>query len=214
MVILKSKTIESVASFVCLHNFCPTYADDLQIIKIRLNMIFNEVINDSVSNNSRIEISYKSYNKKKSIRQLSNIEYSNEYQKHHRNSYDYISAYCHLRNDQRTFKLNRIEKVRFIGNSRISDWVTNPSFVSTNKSNSTSCYIATMAYGNHEHPKVVVLRTFRDDVLLTYFIGTLFVAFYYFISPKIVFVLKNQNTINKIIRKILDKLIEIIIKFR
>ncbi len=86
-------------------------------------MTFNEVIKESVSKNCRVEISYKSYNQENSIRQLSNVEYSNEFQKHHGNNYDYISAYCHLRNDKRTFKLDRIEKIRLVVNSYNSDSV-------------------------------------------------------------------------------------------
>ena len=70
-----------------------------------------------------------------------------------------------------------------------------------------------MAYGSYEHPQVIVLRKFRDNVLLNYFIGKLFVEFYYFTSPKMVLVLKNQITLNTIIRKILDKFIERIIKY-
>jgi hypothetical protein len=164
---------------------------------------FKEVIEESISNNYRLEISYKDYNGKSSLRQISNVEYSNEFQKNSSKNNDHISAYCHLRNEKRTFKLNRIEKIRFVESNKNTDWVNN---------SSGGCYIATMAYGSYEHPQVLILRKFRDDVLHSYFIGKLFVKLYYSVSPKFVFVLKNQITINRIIRKILDKLIENIIK--
>ena len=173
-------------------------------------MKFKEVINEAVGNNSMVEISYRNYNREKSIRQLSNVKYSDESGNHHGSHNNYISAFCHLRNEQRTFKLNRIEKIRLVDNSYNSEWVANPSFGFTKKSNSSGCYIATMAYGDYEHPQVMVLRKFRDNILLKYLIGKLFVKIYYFISPKIVQVLKNNHTINRIIRKILDKLIEYI----
>jgi predicted DNA-binding transcriptional regulator YafY len=166
-------------------------------------MTFNEVIKESISNNHRLEISYKDYHGKNSLRQISNIEYSNEFQKNSSKKSEHISAYCHLKNGKRTFKLNRIEKVRFVENTKNTNWVKN----------SSGCYIATMAYGSYEHPQVLILRKFRDDVLLSSFIGKLFVKVYYTISPKFVIVLKNQITINIIIRKILDKLIEKIIKY-
>ncbi len=172
-------------------------------------MTFDETIRKVIDNNYRAEISYENYNQKKSVRQLSNVEFSDEFQKHRGSNYGYISAYCHLRNDKRTFKLNRIKKIRLIANTYDSSWVANPSYVS-----SKSCYIATMAYGDYEHPQVMVLRKFRDDILLNSFIGRLFVKLYYIISPKIVLVLTNQNTTNSFIRKILDKLIENIIKHR
>jgi hypothetical protein len=154
-------------------------------------MSFNEIIKEAISKNYRVEISYINYNQKESIRQISNLEYSNEFQKNISNSYEYITTYCHLRNERRTFKLNRIEKIRLAVNSNNSNWVANPSFTSTKKSKSSGCYIATMAYGDYEHPNVIIPRKHRDDVLLKSFIGRFFVKLYYFISPKIVFALKN-----------------------
>lgn len=166
-------------------------------------MTFNEVIKESISNKYRLEISYKDYNGKSSFRQISNVEYSNEFQKNSSKYNQHISAYCHLRNENRTFKLNRIEKVRFVENTKNTNWVNN----------SSGCYIATMAYGSYEHPQVQILRKFRDDVLLSSFFGKLFVKIYYFTSPKIVLVFKNQITLNTIIRKLLDRFIERIIKY-
>ena len=32
------------------------------------------------------------------------------------------------------------------------------------RSNNSGCYIATMAYGDYDHPQVLVLRRFRDDI--------------------------------------------------
>lgn len=168
-------------------------------------MKFKEVINVAVDNNCKVEISYRNYNREKSIRQLSNVTYSDESGNQSGSNKNYISAFCHLRNEQRTFKLNRIEKIRLVDNSYSSEWVGNPSFGDTKKS---GCYIATMAYGNYEHPQVIVLRKFRDDVLQKYLIGRIFVKIYYFISPKIVLILKENHTINRIIRKMLDKLIK------
>ena len=174
-------------------------------------MTFKEVISESISKNRKVEISYQNYDQNNSIRQISNIEYSNEFQKKDKNNHQYISAYCHLRKETRTFKLNRIEKIRFVENAYNTIWVTNPFFGSTNKSKSSGCYIATMAYGSYEHPQVVILRKFRDDILLNYLLGKLFVKLYYFTSPKIVYLLRNKILLNRIIRNILDKFIEKII---
>lgn len=77
-------------------------------------------------------------------------------------------------------------------------------------SGSGGCYIATMAYGSYDHPQVLELRKFRDDVLNKTVGGKLFIKAYYFISPKLVSVLKNQNTINLFIRKTLNQFIKII----
>ena len=79
----------------------------------------------------------------------------------------------------------------------------------TRSSNSSSggCYIATMCYGDYDHPQVLVLRDFRDSVLLQHSWGQAFVRFYYRNSPNWVEHLKDKQLINKAIRTILDKFI-------
>ena len=72
------------------------------------------------------------------------------------------------------------------------------------------CYIATMAYGSYEHTQVLELRKFRDEILKKTIAGRLFIKMYYSISPKLVEILKNRITINKIIRKGLNLFIKIL----
>jgi hypothetical protein len=82
---------------------------------------------------------------------------------------------------------------------------------STNPSGGSSgCYIATMVYGDYDHPQVLVLRKFRDNVLDSSSFGKMFIKVYYDYSPKIVERLKNNRSINTIIRKILDQFIKFI----
>ncbi|HWW42057.1 CFI-box-CTERM domain-containing protein [Pedobacter sp.] len=47
----------------------------------------------------------------------------------------------------------------------------------------TGCFIATVCYGNYDAPEVMVLRRYRDERLMPFLAGRLFVRFYYFISP-------------------------------
>ncbi|MBW6491891.1 MAG: hypothetical protein K0B15_11935 [Lentimicrobium sp.] len=47
------------------------------------------------------------------------------------------------------------------------------------------CFIATACYGNYDHPNVIVLRNFRDNVLAKSQFGKLFISLYYFYSPAI-----------------------------
>ena len=74
------------------------------------------------------------------------------------------------------------------------------------------CYIATMAYGDYNHPQVMVLRHFRDGVLAQSKGGRQFIRYYYKYSPLLVEKLKNHHFVNIVIRKILDLLIKLIRK--
>ena len=74
-------------------------------------------------------------------------------------------------------------------------------------SSSDGCYIATMAYGDYDHPQVMILRKFRDETLSNTFFGRRFINFYYTTSPHLVKLLKNQKHINRIIRNLLDQFV-------
>jgi len=74
-------------------------------------------------------------------------------------------------------------------------------------SSSGGCYIATMVYGSYDHPQVIVLRRFRDNVLDNNCVGRQFVKFYYKHSPSLVEKLKENKTINKSIKVILNIII-------
>jgi hypothetical protein len=71
----------------------------------------------------------------------------------------------------------------------------------------SGCYIATMAYGDYDHPQVMILRKFRDETLSNTFFGRSFVSFYYATSPHLVKLLKNQKYINQLIRNLLDRFV-------
>mgnify|MGYP006085890265 CR=1 FL=1 len=75
---------------------------------------------------------------------------------------------------------------------------------------SSDCYIATMVYKDHDHPKVIVLRNFRDVFLSKYFFGRVFIRFYYKYSPSLVELLKDKKAIRKMIEKILNGIIKLI----
>ena len=65
-----------------------------------------------------------------------------------------------------------------------------------------------MAYGDYDHPQVMVLRGFRDEILAKTFLGRSFIKLYYATSPHLVQLLKNQDGINRLIRNVLDKFVE------
>jgi hypothetical protein len=77
-------------------------------------------------------------------------------------------------------------------------------------STASGCYLATMAYGSYEHPQVINLRNFRDNILSKSKFGLCFIKKYYQYSPKMVQHLKDKKLINNIIRKSLDIFIKLI----
>jgi len=77
-------------------------------------------------------------------------------------------------------------------------------------SSSSGCYIATMVYGDYNHPQVLVLRDFRDSFLAHFHLGQSFIKFYYKHSPGWVKALENKKTLNKIIKGILNLIINFI----
>jgi len=65
-----------------------------------------------------------------------------------------------------------------------TEWNTNMPMVSSQgSSSSSSCFIATAAYGSPEEAHVVALRHFRDGVLMKSAPGRFFVTVYYAVSP-------------------------------
>lgn len=85
----------------------------------------------------------------------------------------------------------------------------NYSSQASSSSSSSGCYIATMVYGDYDHPQVLVLRDFRDQILQKHRLGRAFIRFYYRYSPTWVEHMKDKKRINKIIRSLLDKFIKI-----
>ncbi len=77
---------------------------------------------------------------------------------------------------------------------------------STNSNNQESlkpksgCFIATACYGDYNAKEVLVLREFRDDVLMNSSIGRTFVKFYYFISPPLAKFIEKSDALKKFIR--------------
>ncbi len=188
-------------------------------------------VQEAITLNRDALIKYQKYNGEVSIRKISSIEESDEF------GANYIYAFCHLRNEWRTFRIDRIIEIKVLETStpaaipkpsksqtvlRQSSYSHTQSYRSSQQSFSRSyssrsttsksegCYIATAVYGTYDHPQVIVLRMFRDDILLNSQIGRKFVHLYYRYSPRIADKLKNNYLFNIIIRKLLDCFTQII----
>ena len=69
------------------------------------------------------------------------------------------------------------------------------------------CFIATAAYGSYLHPKVMVLREFRDHYLLTNPPGRVLVSTYYKLSPPMAVFIARHESLRYAVRLFLAPLI-------
>ena len=172
-------------------------------------MEIKSYIRNAIINKKTVRIKYTKYDGTESVRTISDIKYSDEF------GNDYIDCYCHKRQERRTFKISRIDEVDGIRKYKpitpqpyTSNPTPRPTYTPSTPKKSEGCYIATMVYGDYDHPQVMHLRRYRDERLLKSKWGRCFVKIYYFVSPKLVCLSKDCNGINAHIRKILDKVVE------
>ncbi len=69
------------------------------------------------------------------------------------------------------------------------------------------CFIATAAFGSYLDPHVAILRSFRDNVLLTNRFGKAFVAWYYATSPPYADAISHRGFVKAGVRVLLLPLI-------
>jgi|GEM_PF-3360173 len=78
--------------------------------------------------------------------------------------------------------------------------------------NSDSCYIATMVYKDKNHPKIKLLRNFRNQYLMNYSLGGSLISCYYKYSPHFVACSKKSKCLNSITKIVVDIIVAIIMK--
>ncbi|ESY03815.1 hypothetical protein X753_19800 [Mesorhizobium sp. LNJC399B00] len=66
------------------------------------------------------------------------------------------------------------------------------------KKKADACFVVTATLGDYDHPKVVLLREFRDEWILKKWWGKAFIDTYYRIGPSLASVIKRSTLLRKI----------------
>lgn len=77
-------------------------------------MNLKEYLDNAIRTGKTITIKYSKYDGEQSVRQISNIQYSDEFGE------NYIEAFCHKRQENRTFKISRILSIEDIADIPLS----------------------------------------------------------------------------------------------
>jgi hypothetical protein len=96
----------------------------------------------------------------------------NKYYEASRSTRDHIDAYNMLQKEG-----------RLTSHKLTSDLETGAGKLRIESRSGTTCFVATAAYGDPDHPDVVFLRTFRDSKLKANAAGRVFIAFYWKVGP-------------------------------
>lgn len=185
---------------------------DVQVAKMRITMSFNQSINYSKIDNMKA----KCLNWDKVVELVSNGISANDANIIQRSSNQTkINEYKELVNflfsKLGPFQINKLKHLCYWKDVTAQQAKSTAKQVGSTIGKATDgCYIATMAYGSYEHPQVLELRKFRDEILRKTFAGRFFIKNYYSISPKLVKILKNNKTINDLIRKGLNQFIKLL----
>lgn len=81
-----------------------------------------------------------------------------------------------------------------------------PKFPLVLEKQSSGCFIATAAYSTPIHPDLDTFRAFRDEKLLTHWIGNKLVEMYYQLSPSVAEYINQKPRIKRFVRRQLESL--------
>jgi len=115
---------------------------------------------------------------------------------------DHIDTFSHL---DRNGKLTR--------HKMTSDIKTGAGNMKIESKSGASCFVATVAYGNQDHPDVVFLRKFRDEVLLRSSKGRSFIDWYWRTGPKLAKIINQSKLMISCSRLLISCLVSMIRRF-
>ena len=96
----------------------------------------------------------------------------NKYYEANRSTRDHVDAFNMLKKEG-----------KLTSHKIVSDLETGAGKLRIESKSGTTCFVATAAYGDPDHPDVVFLRAFRDGTLKASAPGRAFIAFYWKVGP-------------------------------
>jgi hypothetical protein len=73
-----------------------------------------------------------------------------------------------------------------------------------------TCFVATAAYNDADHPDVVFLRRFRDEILAKRLDGRLFIAAYWKVGPVLAIPVRRYTPLGRLARRWLSKAVRLV----
>lgn len=132
--------------------------------------------------------------------------------KHREQNMDYIAGKRDIDNHIDAFKI--LDKNgKFTRNIVETDVKTGAGNMKITSKSGATCFVASMAYGDINHPDVILLRSYRDNVLNKHAIGRSFIAWYWRNGPKLADAIGWSHTLRSTARFFIKGLIFFLRKY-
>lgn len=119
---------------------------------------------------------------------------------------DYMFGRKAIEDHTETFEMLD-KRGRLTSHKMVSDVNTGAGKMHIESKSGTTCFVATAAYGDANHPDVVFLRLFRDMVLTQYSSGRTFINLYWRIGPSLAYYVSKLMVLKNISRWLISRLV-------
>lgn len=133
--------------------------------------------------------------------EVKNREQNMDYQYGQKAVQDHIDAFSMLDKSGRMTRQSVVSEVK-----------TGAGKMKIESKSGATCFVASVAYDNPNHPDVMFLRFYRDTVLVNSYLGRAFVSCYWKVGPNLSIVVSKSEMLKKIARKSIGKVVEFLKK--
>lgn len=129
--------------------------------------------------------------------------------KHREQNMDYVVGKKAVEDHIDTF--NMLEKGgKTTRQTVVSDIKTGAGNMRIESKSGATCFVASVAYDDPNHPDVMHLRHYRDTVLINSNFGKNFIACYWRIGPKIARIVKRSKLLKEVSRYLISRIVKIL----